>query len=183
MGGKFMTGLKPGKTALLALVVLVGLLGFPRVVLSQENADKIKSVFMFKFFDYVTWPSGYVPGTSGDGILCTYGSHPFGETLTHLASLKSADHRFRVQSVSSVEQGKRCHVLYVAKSRYDKVPAFPSGSGVLIVGDDDGFLEAGGIIQMKEDKGKVRLMIDLNNAKKHGVQISSRLLNIAEVRK
>jgi hypothetical protein len=169
---------------LLAAAVTLGVtLGFARTGLAQEKADKVKAVFLFKFFDYVTWPSTSAPGVAGDGMLCTYGPHAFGGMLEYIAARKGGDVHFRVQPVGAIGQSGKCHILYVGESQYDKISGLQADSGVLTVGDADGFLEAGGIILMKEDMGKVKLEIDLKNAKKSGLKISSRLLGIAEVRK
>ena len=54
-----------------------------------------------------------------------------------------------------------------------------AGRPILTVGEADHFLEAGGVIAMKNVDGRVRFEVSTVNAQKAGLQISSQLLNLA----
>lgn len=168
---------------LVAATLLGTFLFCPQTAFAQDKARQVKSVFLFKFFDYVTWPSGYVPGVSGEAVLCTLGSHDFGNMLEYIADRKSSDFRFRVKSINNISESKACNILFVNSGKYADIRALQENSGVLIVGDKHNILESGGVIQMKEDGGKIGLIVDLQHARKQNLKISSRLLDIAEVRK
>ena len=154
----------------------------PHPVYAQGKSDKVKAVFLFKFFDYVTWPPGKKPGESGDGYLCTYGRHSFADSLDYIAARKSGKYRLRTKSISSLDDAESCHVLFVTRGNYGEISSF-NNNGVLVVGDSGGVLERGGAVELQESGGKVGLVVDLHNAKKRGLKISSRLLDIADVRR
>ena len=165
-------------------VILTGtILVYPAEGAAQSKINKVRAVFLFKFFDYITWPSGYVPGVSGDGVLCTLGGHNFKDTLGYIAARKSDDFRYHVKKIYDINDISGCHILYVNPKKYKDVSALQSNGGILTVGSENDFLNLGGIMQMKERDGKIRLLIDLKQARKQGLKISSRLLDIAEVKK
>lgn len=56
-----------------------------------------------------------------------------------------------------------------------------TGSGVLTVGETPGFSASGGIICFKLDAGRVRFQINVAAARQAPVQISSKLLSLAEI--
>ncbi len=155
----------------------------PYTAFAQNKSDKVKAVFLFKFFDYVTWPQGKIPGENNDGVLCTYGKHSFGDTLEYIAARKSGKYRLRTKVVKSLENINGCHVLYMAGDYYKSASPLENKKGVLLVSDSAGILNFGGVIELYEEDGKVGLIIDLQNAKKKNLKISSRLLDIAKVQR
>jgi hypothetical protein len=54
-------------------------------------------------------------------------------------------------------------------------------SHVLTVGETEGFIEEGGIINLKLDSGKVQIQINISAAEQAGVRISSKLLSLAQI--
>lgn len=167
----------------IALILGVALGYVPCTSFAQRKSDKVKAVFLFKFFDYVTWPKGKVPGENGDGVLCTYGSHPFGNTLEYIAAHKGEKYSLRIKAVKSLDGLNGCHILYMSGDNYNRKFSLEDGKGILFVSDSDKTLNYGGVIELYENDGKIGLVIDLKNAKKQNLKISSRLLDIAEVRR
>lgn len=167
----------------MALSLGAVLLCTPYTVSAQGKADKVKAVFLFKFFDYITWPQGSAPGKNSDGLLCTYGSHSFGDTLDYIAARKSGKYRLRTKPLKSLKNINGCQILYMANENYNELSSIENKEGILIVSDSNKILDHGGIIELYEKNGTVGLIIDLQNAKKKNLKISSRLLDIAEVRR
>jgi hypothetical protein len=56
------------------------------------------------------------------------------------------------------------------------------GSPILTVGEDDDFLQKGGIINLDLKDSKIHLEVNLKAARQVNLEISSRLLSVAEVR-
>ena len=167
--------------ALFILCFGMDILSMSSTAQAQDKTAQVKAVFLFKFFDYVTWPSGKVPSENGNSYLCTYGGHPFGETLNYIAARKSGKYQLRTKAINSLDEGRDCHVLYVSRSNYSDIASWAKGRGVLVVGESSGVLSSGGAIRLQENDRKIGLIINLENAKRQGLKISSRLLDIAEV--
>lgn len=154
------------------LIYMAIVLGFgagvfvPHTALAQDKADKVRAVFLFKFFDYVTWPSGKKPGKDGNGVLCTYGKNPFGNSLEYISARKGGKYTLQTKNITSPDDAKGCHVLYITRANYEEIQKITENKGILIVGDSKEFLDHGGIISLQENSSKVGLAIDLKNAKK-----------------
>jgi hypothetical protein len=52
---------------------------------------------------------------------------------------------------------------------------------VLTVSDARGFAQAGGMIELYEDNGRMRFAINIDTLQKSGVKLSSRLLDLARI--
>lgn len=166
-----------------AAACLIALLVWPRAAAAQTSPEQVKAVFIVKFFDYVTWPDKKSPDESGTARICLLGGNPFGSTLSYLASKKNGSVKYKVESITSGAEAKNCHVLFSTSGSYGDLKNIAAGSGVLIIGEKSGIHEAGGIVQMYEKDDKIQLSIDLGNARDQGIKISSRLLDISDVKK
>ena len=165
-----------------SLCIFISCLLFALPVHAQDQSTKVKAVFLFKFFDYVTWPKNKDPKYTNKGVICTYGPHNFDNTLEYISAKRSSDIQYQIRKISSPKQAKECHIVYVSPSRFADVKGLV-GSNILITSGSKGFLEKGGIIEMLDEKNKVKLRIHLGNARKNDIKISSKLLKIAEVLK
>ena len=143
---------------------------------ASDQVNKIKAVFLFKFFDYVSWPTA----DEDDKTLCTYGPHPFGKNLSYIAKMQNGGNT-KVISIPSLDQAGKCNVLYIHDNTSKKQLSNTSMKNTLIVSSSNDSLENGGVISMVEKSGRIRLYINLKEAEKKKLKISSRLLDIAEV--
>lgn len=146
--------------------------------MASEPIDKIKAVFLFKFFDYVSWQND----TRKTGTLCTLGQHPFGNDLIYISKMKESP-KLNVISIASLQEVKKCHVLYVHEIKNIKTKDISKTKNTLVVSSDRNALNKGSTIMMSEKSGRVHLSIDLKTAENNNVKISSRLLQIAEVKR
>ena len=177
--------------ACLAVFVCLGLalfvsLGFASPALAQDKVSKVKAVFLFKFFDYVSWPESKNPKTTGIATVCTYGPHPFGRALHYIAGKKSVSNggkvRYKVRSIRSIREASSCHVVYVARKNYGYLRE-ASGMNVLTVADRDGFVERGGVLEIGDGGSAFKLSINLENAQAQDLVISSQLLKLSNVKR
>lgn len=166
---------------LTVLLLIFGcLLASPSI--AQSQSAKIKAVFLFKFFDYTSWHSDKDPKQTKRGIVCTYGPHPFKNALHYIADKKSKSVKYETKEIDTPDQAKFCHIVFIARGHIGDVSAF-NRTNALVVSDSGGTNQKGGTIEMRSQGGKVKLLIDLNNARAQNIKLSSRLLKIAEVSK
>jgi hypothetical protein len=91
--------------------------------------------------------------------------------------------RLVARRVSRRKEVDGCHILYVSEAESahsEELLAAVRNRPVLTVGETDGFMKAGGIIQFITER-RIRLRISLRKARDADLTISSRLLRIAEV--
>jgi hypothetical protein len=150
----------------------------------QINEYQVKALFLYNFARYVEWPSQSFKSANDPIVICILGQNPFGSALDEAVAGKVVEGRlFVVRQTSEVEQSGRCQMLFVNSSEQKRFRSMASklkGSGVLMVGETPGFLADGGVINFRVEGGKVRFEIDADTARQERLQISSKLLSLAQ---
>ncbi len=169
--------------AFLRRALLLALLFVP-VAGAQELEYQLKAAFLFNFVKFVEWPADAFAGEKSPLTICVYGADPFGGTLDNLVRGESVAGRgLIVQRPESSADLRDCHVLFVSRSersRLGEVLPRVQGKPVLTVGDTDGFLKAGGVINFVLEENKVRFVIEPEAAERNRLKISSKLLRLAK---
>jgi len=144
----------------------------------------VKAAFLYNFAKFVEWPSGPL-GSSGPIAICVLGQNPFGRVLEDTVSGKTVDGKtFSVRRVSDGKTAALCQILFVSSFERMRLGAILGDlrtGHVLTVGETDGFIEEGGIVNLKLDGGKIQIQININAADEAGVRISSKLLSLAQI--
>ncbi len=169
----------------LITVVLVGI-SLGRAAHGQELDEyQVKAAFLYNFAKFVEWPSETFK-TSHDPILvCVLGPNPFGGALENAIRGKSIDGRaLAFRHVSSAEQANACHILFIGSAegkRFRSLCGSLRPAGILTVGEEQGFATGGGVINFKLEGGRVRFEINVDAAEREQLQISSKLLSLAQI--
>ena len=77
-----------------------------------------------------------------------------------------------------------CQILFVGSSelkRFRAVCPRLKQSGILTVGEVQGFAADGGVINFKIDSGRVRFEVNVDAAEHEQLHISSKLLSLAQI--
>lgn len=164
--------------AVATLVALVPALPFAAVV----PEARLKAAFVSKFPQFVTWPPEVLDGRRSID-LCVASPNPFGDDLATLVEGETvAGRTLNVRLVDTLAELRGCHLLFVRSSIRGVVhpllaaaEAFP----ILTVGDDEDFLDRGGIVGLHVIGGRVRFEVDDDAARRVGLRISSQLLTLA----
>lgn len=169
------------RSCLVALLVLAG----PLSLYAQDVTEvTLKSAFLFNFARFTDWPNDALPA---DGTLsaCVFGDRAVGEALTRAVKGKQVGRRpITVSVLAPNVSPPPCHLLYlsnVAGPRIAEIVAMLRDEPVLTVSDTDSFTKRGGIVQFFVESGKMRFRINARAAKRARLQLSSRLLSLAEV--
>jgi hypothetical protein len=172
-------------TRLLVLSLLALLWGGALRVHAQDVTEvRLKGAFVFNFARFTEWPAEVLP-PSATVSACVVGDRAVGDALTKAVSSQRLNGRAIV--VSILEPGiplPLCHVLYVssvARNTMSDVLFALRETPVLTVSDDEAFTRLGGIIQVFVENGKMRFRINPRSAKRARLQLSSRLLALAEL--
>lgn len=146
---------------------------------------QLKAVFLYNFANFVEWPAGAFTDARAPLVIGVLGDDPFGKFLDEVvAGEKVQEHALSVRRFRRVEDIDRCHVLFISQSekeRLGEIFAQLRGRSILIVGDTEGFTLQGGMVRFITEKNKVRLRINLEEAKAAGLTLSSKLLRPAEI--
>ena len=144
----------------------------------QAGEYDVKAAYLLNFAKFVEWPEGELGNQETFGI-CILGEDPFGETLDQIVAGETvAGKRVVVQRIRRWQTS--CRVLFVGRSEQDISSLLGGvGNGVLTVGDTEGFLRGGGMVNFVVEDRRVRFDINQRAVKRGALNISSRMLTVA----
>jgi len=146
---------------------------------------QVKALFLFNFAKYVDWPAETFPATNSPITIGVLGQDNFKDSLKHVVEDKNVNGRaIVIKRVSADADLGGCNILFISsseKSRLEEILAKTGALPILTVGEHEQFLQKGGVINFTLKDGKVRLEINLVAARKTKIQISSKLLSVADV--
>jgi hypothetical protein len=154
-----------------------------QVVEQEVPANKIKAAFLYNFFLFVNWPS-LPERTVTIGIL---GKDPFGKSFLEVENqlVKGLNKQLSINRLGPYTPGMdltQCQILFVSsseKENWEKIFLQLAGKPVLTVGDQKGFLEAGGMMNFLLVQNKIRWEINRAPLNQSGLRLDSQLLESA----
>ena len=154
---------------------------------TQPTEYQVKAAFLLNFAKFVEWPSTTFADDKEPLCFGVLGANPFGTDLEQFLRDKTIGGRpLSVRECRTVEDGKKCQILFVSAAEAKRLPDILKalqGANVLTVGENDGFIESGGIINFISEANKIRFQINEAVAKAAGLKISSKLLSLASSRR
>ena len=163
-------------------LMLVGLAVPPKSASAQTQAtaSQVKAVFLYNFTQFVTWPPQALQ--NGPFVIGLLGGDPFGNYLDAVvAGEKVNGHPIVIRRYNSVNDVGACHLLFVHQADAKEVVRQVRGRSVLTVGDSEDFISEGGLIRFFIQQNRIRLQINAAAARTLQLNISSKLLRLAEV--
>lgn len=174
-------GMKSRRLMALSAAVLVAATAAGQHVETTSEAD-LKVAFLLNFARFVRWP----PETATNvqpfvvGVLEV---EPLRDSLARLEGRTVRDRAFRVRHCRGTNDAAGCHILLVnsadagiRKTMLDAARDKP----ILTVGESSDFLDSGGMIRFVLRNERLRLHISRKAASRAGLEISARLLEVAE---
>jgi hypothetical protein len=142
---------------------------------------KVKAAFLFNFAKFVEWPE---QDDDGDSVtIGVVGLDPFGESLDQVVRDKTVGTKhIAIRRFAGIDELEPCNILFISQSessRLDAILKALDGTATLTVGEDEGFVLKGGIIRFFTQESKIRFEINLDAAEYEGLQLSSKLLQVA----
>ncbi|MFQ5598178.1 MAG: YfiR family protein [Nitrospiria bacterium] len=178
----------PKGIARILLAVCIGWLSTTTATARAQDMKReyqIKAAFLFNFVKFIEWPANAFPNQDSHIILCVIGTDPFGDILDVTVNGKTAQGRsMEIRRLNTTENIGRCHILFVStseQSRLAQVMSATQGSSVLTVGEMARFSDTGGIINFILKRARIRFEINVHSARRSGLKISSKLLQLATI--
>ena len=151
----------------------------------EASEEQIKAAFLLNFSRYVEWPTNAFQTPDSPIVFAVIGDNKIATELERLTSGRTVRGRaIVVRRIALGDADASSQILFVAsgqKARLGELLAKFAGAGVLTVGEEDGFLEGGGIINLAVRDRKIALEVNLAAANASGIKISSKLLSVASV--
>lgn len=171
----------------LALAALAGALLQAMAGDPPAEEYRVKGAFLLNFANFVEWPAQAFKGP-GDAIaICILGASPFTADLELAARKIMAGSRpVAMRQITDIQQARECQIVFVGMSERKRVHAVleaVQGGSVLTVGESEGFIASGGVIEFRVEESRVRMEISTAAAQRARLTISSRLLNLVQAGK
>lgn len=143
----------------------------------------VKAGFLFNFARFVLWPESAMPAASAPLVIGIVGTDPFGATLDELVQGEVvAGHPVIVRRFTKRDDYSKCHILFISRSEtahLKEIFGRLRGLPVLTVSDSERFANVGGTIGLAVDGGRVRIYINVVQAKSSQLGLSAKLLRPA----
>ena len=165
------------------LAVLLFLLIFALQAARQRASEyQLKAAFLYNFTKFIDWPGESVRSLTFQ--ICVLGQNPFGSELTQLTDGKVIEgHPVQVLIVTNYHLARSCQVVFISASENAHMKEILSalrGRSVLTVGDSQGFVDAGGMIELLVEDERMRFEVNLHAANEARLKISAKLLSLAK---
>src|SRR5690348_18250741 len=119
----------------------------------QIDAYQVKARFLCNFARYVEWPCDRFKTANDPIVICVLGRNPFGSALDQAVSGKEVEGRpFLVRPFADIPPNLHCQILFVPSSerkRFRSMAGSLESSGILTVGETQGFPADGGVINFR----------------------------------
>lgn len=154
----------------------------PAARAQEVTEPDVKAAFLYNFTRFVEWPED--PSSPPPSFrLCVVADHETTAAVQRAMEGESVDGRPVETFVpASAADVRDCRILFVGRTEMPKggrMLEAVRGRPVLTVSDADRFVTRGGTIGFIREGSRVRFDVNVGTAKRAGLTISSRLLQVA----
>ncbi len=147
----------------------------------------VKAAYLLNFAKYTQWPEQAFHDEEAPLVIGVLGPNPFANVLERAAEKKEIHDRSIVVEYYPHLEGESpppCHLLFFSKqltaAEMKETLQVVDRAPILLSGDSRTFAVRGGITGFFIEENKVRFAINLESMKHHQLQISSKVLRLAD---
>lgn len=159
-------------------------IGRPVWAQKPSTEYQVKAAFLLNFAEFVEWPAGAFPNARDPITICVYGFDPFGSLLNDLIREKPGSHELRARHVENLSALRVCQIVFVSEREDKSLPDVKNSvkeGNVLLVGEGKDFADRGGTIQFFLQDSRLRFAVNVDEAQRAGLTVSSKLLSLAKI--
>ena len=142
-----------------------------------------KAAQIYSFTKFIDWPAKKFPSSESPFIIGVYGSDEITDFLREsFQSRRIKDRPVEIRHLTNKAELPGCHLVFVSRSERERLGTVLyelRHENILSVGETDNFLKSGGVINFISVEGATRFQIDLGNASRERLKVSSKLLPIS----
>ena len=167
-------------SALRYLLVAAALLA-SALASAAELEQEVKAAFLFKFLSYVDWPEQAFAGENGPFVIGVLDAEEVRTALEEIVLDRYArGRRVEVRRIEDGDAPDGIHLLFVGRSSRAELRDLAGQTGVLVVGEVEGALDRGAMVNLLRMGDRVRFQVAPAAAERSGLHISSRILAVAQ---
>jgi len=169
---------------LVLLVLLVQCLTEPTRAGEVIDTDRATAAYLYHFFNFTQWPAGAITSEGSFLRLCLVGDDDNNLHLDAIDGKAAGAKTLQILRMTASASFEQCHTLFLiyrSSDVRDQVLSKTRHLATLTVSSTPGFVEAGGVVEFVRSEDRLTLKINAGVMHDKGLQISSKLLNLAEV--
>ena len=156
---------------------------------AQEDAVtgleyQVKAGFVYNFAKFIRWPEAAFERDDQPLVLCIGSKDPVCDIFFSLDEKPVRGRRIKVKRWSPEDNQSKCHILFLGAMDVGAVHqalASLHEKYLLTVGESEGFLQSGGIINFISKGNRLRFEVNLDAAEAAGLKLSAQILMSAEI--
>ena len=148
------------------------------------SEDEVQTAFIYNFFKFIQWPNKSESDSTEHYLLCALGWGSINKHLETLEEKKVKGRKITFKRFQKLEDVTSCHALFINDSKdygISDVLTHLRDVPVLTIGNSEGLAELGVMINFIVVNKRIKFEINHQQAKKHGLMISSKLLRLGRV--
>ena len=144
----------------------------------------VKAAFIYRIAKFVEWPAESFVDTHAPFTIGILGEEPLDVALRSIKDKDVRGRRVVIKRSARIEDLQGCHILFISASKRKYLAQIFNNLKVLhvlTVGEVKNFAEVGGIINFVTVGNKIQMEINVDAARKAGLEISSMLLGVSRI--
>jgi hypothetical protein len=170
----------------LTIALAIAAIGPCALAADAPNEYQIKAVMLFNLTHFVDWPADAFADANSPIIIGIVGRNPFGHYLEAAGRGETVNgRRIVIRNFTRSQAIAPCHIVFICaneKPKLDQIFSKLKGRPVLTVSEIEQFssLPGGMILFHTNSEKKIKLRLNLESARSAGLNISSKLIQVAE---
>ncbi len=169
---------------IVALLLIYAVISTPSFAVDKPTDLEVKAAFVLNFSLFASWERPQV-ATEELRIGIFEGQSEAAPAFTKVLDGKTSDRRLvKLIGLKNVDQIADCHIVYFGSNDMRLLAdglEIAVQNGVLTVGENVEFLKKGGMLAFQVENNRVRFLANPGQARKAGIQLSSKLLRLASL--
>ncbi|HEY3854996.1 MAG TPA: YfiR family protein [Verrucomicrobiae bacterium] len=191
---KLLMALSPEIEMMRAFVLTIAILsvaiGLPNVAVAEAHKEyEVKAGMLFNLTHFVEWPPEAFEDAASPIVIGVLGRDPFGHYLEKAIQGETVNgRRIVIKHFARPQTLARCHILFICadeKPKLDQIFPRLKGRPIFTVSEIERFssLQGGMLLIHENNQKKIRLRLNLKSARAAGLNVSSKLIQVAELEK
>ena len=160
--------------------------GIDQVFSRSVEKQSVLAVLTLNIARFTIWPEFIFNNTESTLNMCIYGDNVIHQAFESIDNkvINNNSTTINIINLSKLHNLNRCQLLYLGELKQNKLAHLLielKTQPILTIGETMAFIQAGGMIRLENNKGKIQLTINLPRVKQAQLIISSRLLKLAKI--
>ncbi|MES2307482.1 MAG: YfiR family protein [Verrucomicrobiota bacterium] len=152
---------------------------------SLSTEYQVKAACLLNFIRYIQWPESAFSGSESNVVIGVLGDDSFADVLSQIFNEEMIQGRkVVVKRLHLFQEIRGCCLVFVSKSEQEHLEEILRNTRdqpLVSIGESEGFIQWGGIINFRVEAGKIRFEINAVAAQRKGLRINSQLLKRAKI--